>query len=49
VGDAEAAVRRAAEGWQFIAVSSELGFMLEASGRAVTVATGQGNGSTARY
>lgn len=49
VGDADAAVRRAAEGWQFIAVSSELGFMLEASARAVTIATGQGSGGTARY
>jgi 4-hydroxy-2-oxoheptanedioate aldolase len=29
VGDAETAVRREAEGWRFIAVSSELGFMLD--------------------
>ncbi len=31
VGDAEAARRRMAEGWRFIAVSSEQGFMLEAA------------------
>ncbi|GDX41010.1 5-keto-4-deoxy-D-glucarate aldolase [Armatimonadota bacterium] len=31
VGDAEAASRRIAEGWQFIAVSSELGYMQQAA------------------
>ena len=31
VADTEAALRRAAEGWKFIAISSELGFMLQSA------------------
>lgn len=42
VGDAEAAVRRLAEGWRFIAISSELGFLLDGAEAAVraTIAGG---------
>lgn len=48
VADAAAARRRAAEGWQFIAVSSELGFMLQAAHAAVEEAIGGGEAGAAR-
>lgn len=35
VADAEAAVRRVAEGWKFVAISSELGFMMLAANETV--------------
>ena len=44
VGDTEAALRRAAEGWQFIAVSSELGFMMQAAGAAARASVGANAG-----
>lgn len=50
VADAEAARRRMAEGWQFIAISSELGFMLDSAYTTVEAALGtQGATPTARY
>ncbi|HZP82248.1 MAG TPA: aldolase/citrate lyase family protein [Chthonomonadaceae bacterium] len=48
VSDAEAARRRIAEGWRFLAVKSELGFMLEAAratAQAVLGGAGTGAGS----
>ncbi len=48
VADAAAANRRKAEGWQFIAISSELGFMLQASAEAVKSAIGEPTGEVGR-
>jgi len=48
-GDAEMARRRLAEGWQFVAVGSDLGLMNSAS-KAVCQALGLGEGKEgARY
>ncbi|HEV2471352.1 MAG TPA: aldolase/citrate lyase family protein [Chthonomonadales bacterium] len=50
VADSAAAVRRAREGWKFIAVSSELGFMMQAARAAAAEATGAGSRhEVARY
>ncbi|MDE2127289.1 MAG: 2-dehydro-3-deoxyglucarate aldolase [Armatimonadetes bacterium] len=50
VADAEAARRRVAEGWKFIAISSELGFMLETANATVEQAIGvAAAGVGARY
>lgn len=50
VADAEAAARRVAEGWRFVAVSSELGFMLDAArSTAQAVCGGAADTGTARY
>jgi 4-hydroxy-2-oxoheptanedioate aldolase len=50
VADAEAARRRAAEGWRFIAISSELGFMQRAAQETVKEAIGATIGEgAARY
>jgi 2-keto-3-deoxy-L-rhamnonate aldolase RhmA len=40
VADAAAAKRRVAQGWRFIAISSELGLMQQASSDAVREAIG---------
>lgn len=51
VATPEAARRRIDEGWQFIAISSELGFMQQAGRSAVTAVIGDAKSSaiTARY
>jgi 4-hydroxy-2-oxoheptanedioate aldolase len=49
VANAEAAQRRMAQGWQFIAISSELGFMCQAAAETVSQAVGQTNTNLARY
>jgi 4-hydroxy-2-oxoheptanedioate aldolase len=51
VADPVAALRRAEEGWRFIAVSSELGFMTAAARAAAAAAIGESTAlaSTARY
>jgi 4-hydroxy-2-oxoheptanedioate aldolase len=51
VADAEAACRRRAEGWQFIAISSELGFMQQAARDTARAVFGEraGEAGTARY
>lgn len=50
VADAEAANRRVAEGWRFVAISSELGFMLQAARATVQAALGETETTTApRY
>lgn len=50
VGTAEQARRRVAEGWKFVAISSELGFMLDAAARCSEEAGAGGTaGGTARY
>jgi 4-hydroxy-2-oxoheptanedioate aldolase len=49
VADPEAALRRAAEGWQFIAIASELGFMLERAGQVAQQVIGAGGSGTPRY
>ncbi len=50
VADASAALRRQQEGWRFIAVSSELGFMLQAAQSAACAALGDTtSGGIARY
>lgn len=50
VADAAAACRRIQEGWQFIAISSELGLMLESARTTVAAAIGAGGGEgVARY
>jgi 4-hydroxy-2-oxoheptanedioate aldolase len=41
VGDAEAARRRLAEGWRFVAVSTELGFMLDAAQATAAAVVGE--------
>jgi 4-hydroxy-2-oxoheptanedioate aldolase len=48
--DVATANRRIDEGWKFVAISSELGFMLEAAQKTVSTAIGEGNeGRLARY
>ncbi len=49
VADANAANRRLAEGWRFIAVSSELGFMSQAAREVVGSIFGKESGSGPRY
>lgn len=50
VADAEAAQRRVAEGWKFIAISSELGMMLQAAKQTVETVFGRvENSGGARY
>ncbi len=49
VGDAPMAQRRLAEGWKFIAVASELGFMVQAAQAAVAATIGETGASVARY
>lgn len=49
VANAEAAKRRAAQGWQFIAVSSELGFMCQAAAETLGAIHGQPANTLARY
>jgi 4-hydroxy-2-oxoheptanedioate aldolase len=51
VADADAALRRLAEGWRFIAVSSELGFMVQAAQASARAAIPEGRASAgvARY
>ena len=51
VANPEAALRRVSEGWKFIAVSSELGFMQERARTVVQIITGKasGNPGAARY
>ena len=50
VADSEAACRRIAEGWKFIAISSELGFMLQGAKDASAAAIGDTSGfASARY
>jgi 4-hydroxy-2-oxoheptanedioate aldolase len=44
VSNAEAARRRVAEGWQFIAIASELAFMLQSARAAVNAAIGMPQG-----
>jgi 4-hydroxy-2-oxoheptanedioate aldolase len=48
--DAATAYRRIEEGWKFVAISSELGFMVEGATAAVSTAIGaESTGSVARY
>ncbi|MGC8668228.1 MAG: HpcH/HpaI aldolase family protein [Chthonomonadales bacterium] len=49
--DAQMALRRIAEGWRFIAISSELGFMMAEAARTVKAAIGEsaGPGAAPRY
>lgn len=47
--DAAAAARRRAEGWQFIAVASEIGFMLAKAGEAVQSLGLSAHGALAKY
>ena len=49
--DAEAAIRRVAEGWRFVAVASELSFMAQSARAAATVTTGANStgAGAARY
>lgn len=49
VGNAAAAKRRAEEGWQFIAVSSELGFMQQKAEEVVSSLGLKDGGGTVRY
>ena len=49
VADAAAAVRRQAEGWKFIAIASELAFMVQGAQSTVQEAIGASTGSVARY
>lgn len=51
VADADAARRRIAEGWRFIAISSELGFMLQSARATAEAVLGVSGGSigAARY
>lgn len=49
VADADAAKRRIAEGWQFIAITSELGFMLQAATATAQYLFGETGETTARY
>ena len=49
VATAEAAHRRQAEGWRFMAISSELGFMVQAAQAAVGDAIGTKTQGVARY
>ena len=47
VGDAEAALRRVAEGWRFVAIASELAFMAQRAGE-VASAVAEANGAASR-
>jgi len=50
VADAETAKRRIQEGWQFVAINSELGFMLQGAKDTVAIAIGESGGDgLARY
>jgi len=49
VADAEAAVRRKAEGWKFIAIGSELAFMAQGAQKTVAEAIGTVQEGVARY
>lgn len=49
VSNAAAAARRIEEGWRFIAVSSELGFMQQAAAAAAESVLGKSVADTARY
>jgi 4-hydroxy-2-oxoheptanedioate aldolase len=49
VADAQAAKRRMEQGWQFIAVSSELGFMNQAAGALLKDLGRSNQGQVARY
>jgi 4-hydroxy-2-oxoheptanedioate aldolase len=50
VADAEAACRRIAEGWRFVAISSELGFMSQAARATARAVIGdEGREGVARY
>ncbi len=49
VANAEAARRRIAQGWQLIAINSELGFMVSAATEAVNEAIGKSAAVLARY
>ena len=49
VANAEAAKRRIAQGWQFIAISSDLGFLVQAAAQAVNDSIGSSDTSIARY
>jgi len=49
VADAEAARRRRAEGWRFLAISSELGFMMQAAHAVVAESIGATADGVARY
>jgi 4-hydroxy-2-oxoheptanedioate aldolase len=49
VANAEAAVRRQAEGWKFIAIASELAFMVQGAQETVKNAIGTSTESVARY
>ena len=48
VADAAQAQRRIQEGWQFIAVASEAGFMLSKAGE-ITKALGLGRSAAVKY
>ncbi len=47
--DAEAAKRRAASGWQFIAIGSELGFMAESARLNIQAILGESSSQSVRY
>lgn len=49
VGDAEAARRRIAEGWRFIAISSELGFMQSRAEQVAAEVLGGSSAGAVRY
>jgi 4-hydroxy-2-oxoheptanedioate aldolase len=49
VADAETAVRRQAEGWKFIAIASELAFMVQGAQETVKTAIGTEAEGVARY
>lgn len=49
VADAEAAGRRLAEGWKFIAIASELAFMVQGAQQTVAAAIGTAADGIARY
>jgi 4-hydroxy-2-oxoheptanedioate aldolase len=49
VADASAAARRLEEGWRFIAISSELGFMNSAASQTVSQLFGNSAGELSRY
>ena len=49
VGSTEAAARRIAEGWQFIAVGSDLAFMLSTAKQVTADLSLEARGETARY
>jgi len=49
VADGESALKRIEQGWQFIAISSELGFMNQAASATIEKLGGSGIGSLARY